>query len=202
MECAHWFLYLSIAVVCVVWYIKGGPLLEVGTHWIFGLLELIGYDSIANIHSVVHYPPDDTPNDEDDKPPLPCEISCAATISLRSGVTATVDIITDSTEAAQAGKDLYEMKVCGSPSSAVGGTAGAEGTVPMLTLYDFTKLRDDANGGVDIMIPEGGHYGRMECVDEFVKAVRSKSREGANLVLPAEARDVQAVITALKEGGR
>jgi hypothetical protein len=42
----------------------------------------------------------------------------------------------------------------------------------------------------------------MECVEEFVKAVLQGSSEGADLVTPVQARNVQELIIALKAGGR
>jgi hypothetical protein len=102
-----------------------------------------------------------------------------------------VKIDSTSDEARAAGKDIYELEVVGSSGEAY-------------TLYDFTKLRDQ--NGNDILASKvvctedgtaPGTYGRMECIVELVKAVRGDVA-GANLVSPAQARNAQIIIDAMK----
>jgi predicted dehydrogenase len=165
-------------------------LLEVGTHWLFGLLELMGHDSVISCTATTDFPEDES-TDSENQASRPCERSCRANISLQNEVSVEVDIQCVSDVAIAAHKDIYEMTVYGS--------CGVGSSAPSYTLYDFTKLREDRTGH-DI-IP-GGSYGRMECVEEFVKAVLQGSSEGADLVTPVQARNVQELIIALKAGGR
>lgn len=148
----------------------------------------MGHDSYVSSTAVTEYP-DDEANDS-------CERSCRATISLRNGVNVEMDIKCESDDAIAVGKDIYELTVNGSRSHGVS-------AMPSYTLYDFTKLRDN-NSGIDIV--PFGTYGRMECVDEFVKAILKGTSTSssccddapANLVTPLQARNVQAIIMDLK----
>lgn len=122
-----------------------------------------------------------------------CESHCDGVINfLFNGVEKPIKVTIDSTneEANMAGKDIYELEVVGSSGQS-------------FTLYDFTKLRDQE--GNDILASKAickedgtapGTYGRLECIEELVKAAKGIS--GANLVSPAQARNAQVIIEAMK----
>lgn len=170
---------------------QGGPLEEVGTHWLFGILEIFGQDSYRSVDCHITYP-DGVGGDL-------CESHCKGLLNLSScggsiDHVINVDIDSTSQEAIDAGKDIYELEIVGSSGKAY-------------TLYDFTKLRDQ--DGTDILASKvvctedgaaPGTYGRMECIEELVKAVRGDA--GANLVTPAQARNAQVIIDAMKNGNR
>ena len=95
-------------------------------------------------------------------------------------VSVRVDIRTASEEAIGAGKDIYELRA-----------SGADGQ--SLTLYDFTKLKNEA---VDL-VPLDGSYGRMECINELVRAVHGDIA-GADLVSPRQAWNAQIIVNRMK----
>ncbi len=152
---------------------QGGPLLEVGTHWIFGLLEIVGHDSVKSVVCTTAYP--DGPEGE------LCESECRGYIELNSGVKVDVEVVSCSEEAKQRGKDIYELHATGTEGRSI-------------VLYDFYKLRDGVSGS-DIVV---GGYGRQECVIELVRAVKEGSIDTANLVTPTQARNVQRIISQMK----
>jgi hypothetical protein len=174
-----------IFVFCIL-CCQGGPLEEVGTHWLFGILELFGHDSYRSVDCSISYP--DGPDGQ------LCESHCRGAINLScNGSEQIVKVTIDSTseEANKAGKDIYELQVVGSSGQS-------------FTLYDFTKLRDQE--GNDILASKvvctedgtaPGTYGRVECIEELVKAVRGDV--SANLVSPAQARNAQIMIEAMKK---
>jgi hypothetical protein len=149
-------------------------------------MELFGHDSYRGVECVISYPDGSTGD--------LCESHCSGVLNLScNGSARVVNVKIDSTsdEARAAGKDIYELEVVGSSGEAY-------------TLYDFTKLRDQ--NGNDILASKvvctedgtaPGTYGRMECIVELVKAVRGDVA-GANLVSPAQARNAQIIIDAMK----
>lgn len=159
-----------------------------GTHWVFGILELLGHESYRSVDCSITYP--DGPNGQ------LCESNCNGTLNFSCNgaeQAIKVDIESTSEEANTVGKDIYELKLVGSSGQ-------------LFTLYDFTKLRDQ--DGNDILASKvvctedgtaPGTYGRMECIEELVKAARGDV-SGANLVLPAQARNAQIMIEAMKNG--
>lgn len=166
--------------------LQGGPLEEVGTHWLFGILELFGHECYRGVDCSITYP--------DGKDGILCESHCNGELLLSCNNTdRMVKIRIDSTsdEAKNAGKDIYELEVVGSSGESY-------------TLYDFTKLKD--KHGTDILASKvvcaedgtaPGTYGRMECIVELLKAIRGDV-PGANLVTPAQARNAQIIIEAMK----
>lgn len=142
----------------------------------FGLLELLGHGTFRSAHCCLEYP--DGPDG------ILSEISCKGTLNFDRGdgvlLDVDIDIQTASALAAAAGKDLYELHVTGSSGSS-------------LTLYDFTRLRNEAGD-----IVSGGSYGRTECIAELVKAVRENAAE-ANLVTPRQAHNAQLIVNSMKE---
>lgn len=155
---------------------QGGPLLEVGTHWIFGLLEIIGHDKkLVGNTCKIEYP--------DGPEGTLCESKCTGVLEFEGGLTVEVHVEGASEEAQKTGKDIYELI-----------TEGDNGK--SLVLYDFSKLRDGVTGE-DLKC---GSYGRQECVIELVKAIRSQDRSSANLVTPQQAQNVQRLIQQMKNG--
>lgn len=152
---------------------QGGPLLEVGTHWIFGLLEIVGFDSIRNITANTVYA--DGPEGK------LCESESKGVIELQNGVKVLVEVESTNQDAITAGKDTYELHAIGDNGK-------------FLVLYDFVMLRD---GQTNEDLISGG-YGRRECIEEMVKAIRAQDRSVANLITPAQAQRVQQTIAVLR----
>jgi predicted dehydrogenase len=172
---------------------EGGPLLEVGTHWVFGLLELFGHENYLSTHcDLIEYP-------DGLEGGVLCESRCsgeirfllAAPSSSSQGagpqqVSVKVTIETASEEAQGKEKDLYELIVTGSR----GGT---------YTLYDFTRLREDHPTERDLVT--NASYGRHECVQDcrdWILSTESSQRAAVRYVTPAEARNAQRIIEAFK----
>lgn len=152
---------------------QGGPLLEVGTHWIFGLLEIVGHDNIAKVACEAIYP--------DGPTGTLCESSCDGFIELTNGKQVAVDVKGTSEEAENAGKDIYELHAYGKNGKS-------------LIFYDFVMLKDGVTGEQLV----SGRYGRSECISELVKAIQAKDRTVGNLVTPKQAQNVQRVISLMR----
>jgi predicted dehydrogenase len=153
---------------------QGGPLLEVGTHWIFGLLEIVGHDNIHAVSCKSTYP--------DGSSGTQCESQCVGHIELKSGVRVAVDVQTTSLEAISAQKDIYELQAHGKNGES-------------LIFYDFVVLKDGKTNQNLL----SGKYGRRECISELVAAIRAKDRNVGNLVTPIQARNVQRIIEMLRD---
>ena len=148
---------------------------EVGTHWLFGILELFGHDSYRGVDCRMLYP--------DGVEGRLCESHCEGHIMVSwKGTEKTIKFIIDcsSDEALALDKDVYELIVKGSHGHSY-------------CLYDFTKLR--TGKGEDIITT--GTYGRKECIEELVRAVKGHGDE-ANLVTAAEAQNTQIIIDEMK----
>lgn len=152
---------------------QGGPLLEVGTHWIFGLLEIVGHENIQSVACEAVYPDGPTGTH--------CESHCEGSIALTNGKHVTVNVQTTSEEATTAGKDIYELHAYGK-------------TGKSLVFYDFVMLRDGQTGEELV----SGRYGRSECIVELLKAIHAKDRNVGNLVTPTQAQNVQRVISLMR----
>jgi predicted dehydrogenase len=176
---------------------EGGPLLEVGTHWIFGLLELFGHENYLSTHcDLLEYP--DGPSG------VMCESRCSGIIQFQSSqsqrenemtlvsrpvITVHVQIETVNEEAQSKEKDLYELTVISS-------------TGQSYTLYDFTKLREDHPIPRDLVT--NASYGRHECVRDcrdWILAESPEQRAEVKYVTPQEARNAQRIIEAFKGRG-
>lgn len=159
---------------------EGGPLLEVGTHWIFGILELFGHNNYISSSSTIEYP--DGPNG------ALCESFCTGSLLFQlesQSITINLDVQTTNQEAIDLGKDIYELIVQGSSGK-------------RYVLYDFTRLREDVlnvteenntdqpSNYTPIDLVTNATYGRNECVVDCTDWILKK-RENIHYVTPEEA---------------
>lgn len=163
---------------------EGGPLLEVGTHWVFGILELFGHENYQTAQSnLIEYP--DGPDG------ILCESRCSGTIEFQNSsqrIQIDVTIETTSSEAQSQDKDIYEL--------IVQGTCGKS-----YILYDFTKLRELSEDGTERDLVTNATYGRHECVRDchnWVTAQDESQRNQVKYVKPEEARNAQRIIETFK----
>ena len=170
---------------------EGGPLLEVGTHWMFGILELFGQNNYISSSSRIEYP--DGPNG------ILCESSCVGSLLFQlesQNITINIDIQTTNEEASHLGKDIYELIVQGSSGK-------------RYVLYDFTRLREDIltrtneNNNINstftsVDLVTNATYGRNECVVDCTDWILKK-KENIHYVTPEEARNAQRIIETMKE---
>lgn len=164
--------------------IEGGPLLEVGTHWIFGILEIFGHNNYISSTSTIEYP--------DGSNGILCESSCSGNLLFQlesQSIPIHFDIQTTNEEAINLEKDIYELIIQGSSGK-------------RYVLYDFTKLREDILNtnetytSVDLIT--NATYGRNECVIDFVDWILKK-RDNIHYVTPEEARNSQRIIETIKD---
>mmetsp|Transcript_30422 Transcript_30422/g.78886 ORF Transcript_30422/g.78886 Transcript_30422/m.78886 type:complete len:389 (+) Transcript_30422:455-1621(+) len=132
---------------------EGGPLREVGTHFLFAINELFGHRCVTRVRADVRYPPAD---------PKLAELAVHGTLELSSGLEIALSVTTDGSVSGAHG-DLYELSVTGD-----GGT---------LVLDAFTALR--RLGWRKRTVVRQGPYGRAECVHAFVEAVEHARTAGA-----------------------
>ena len=160
--------------------LKGGPLLEVGTHWVFGITEILGEDDhVESVSCDVQYP--------DGRDGTLCENKVTGHFVMSSGVRVQISVDTQSPEAIRDGKDIYELEVCGDGSAS-----------DPLVLFDFTKLRD-GHGRAIAGIDGSSGYGRQECIDAFVKAASSGEFNNGIVTCGAAAK-VQNIIDSMLAG--
>jgi predicted dehydrogenase len=176
---------------------QGGPLYEVGTHYVFGILESLGLHlPERREHHVLSLTPTDLQLEcqtvyPDGPDGTQCESSCDGSFVL--GYTLLTDgeqqqrqvrvefhIESTSEEAVQRGKDIYELHVIGSEQS--------------LVLYDFTRLKV-VGSETDLVV---GTYGRKDFVQDLITCIRANSRDAADIVTPQQAANCQRIISALK----
>lgn len=151
---------------------QGGPLLEVGTHYLFAICELLGFDTFINSSCQVTYP-DDPVNG------VLCESSCIGQLHFEEGYIVDIDICSHSEEAKLKGSDIYELEVIGSNAS--------------YNLYNFTRLLD-MKENKDILI---GEYGRKDCILELIAMIEGK--QSTRIVTPRQAQSVQRIISSIKQ---
>jgi predicted dehydrogenase len=166
---------------------EGGPLLEVGTHWVFGILELFGHNHYHSTHSdAIEYP--------DGANGILCESRCSGMIEFQNEsqrVAIDVTIETTSDEAQSQGKDIYELIVKGSSGKTY-------------VLYDFTRLREEEEqdgNRVERDLVTNATYGRHECVidcRDWILNKNSRPRDEVKYVTPEEARNAQRIIETFK----
>jgi hypothetical protein len=160
--------------------LKGGPLLEVGTHWVFGITEILEeIDQMESVSCEIQYP--------DGVDGTLCENKVAGNFVMSSGVRLQVSVDTQSPEAIREGKDIYELEVCGDGPTAV-----------PLVLFDFVKLRDGHGRAIPGFEASSG-YGRQECIDSFVKAAISNEYNDGVITCKAAAK-VQNIIDSIRTG--
>jgi len=162
---------------------EGGPLREVGTHFIFGLLDLFGHDCVQRVCANVTYPdgPDGTLAEQSVDGVLEL---METTSGQKNPLQISLSVRTKGESGRQ---DLCELEVCGEGGS--------------LRLFDFTSLAD----GRGKVIVDRAPYGRRECVTELVRAAQwqsagtrqSAGTSGTSMVSAREARNAQRVLDAV-----
>mmetsp|Transcript_48301 Transcript_48301/g.126297 ORF Transcript_48301/g.126297 Transcript_48301/m.126297 type:complete len:393 (+) Transcript_48301:17-1195(+) len=123
---------------------EGGPLREVGTHFLFAVHELFGHGSVKRVRATVEYAAGSSTG---------AETVVAGAMELEGGLEVAVSVSTDGSVSGSSG-DLYELSV-----------TGDKGT---LVLDEFTALR--RLGWRKRTLVKPGPYGRAECVHAFVEA--------------------------------
>lgn len=161
---------------------EGGPLREVGTHFLFGLQEIFGARCVRRVRATVTYPADRRL----------CESGAEGELEL-DGLVLALRVTTDGSATEESGgDDRYELRLDGE-----GGRS--------LLLEDFTSLRleQPLPRGSRTMV-ERAPYGRRESVESVAGAVRKMRGErdgGSGLPAPRitarEAREAQAVLDAI-----
>lgn len=167
---------------------QGGPLREVGTHFLFGLLEVFGHDSVRRVRADVVYP--------DGVDGVAAESAVDGELELSvpgraAPLVISVTVRTDGTEIHPNGKDLYELELVGNADTS-------------LMLFDFTSLRV-LKGGVPVDSPlvRSADYGRKACVEALFREAAGEGDEdvGNRLVSSSEARRAQRIIDAFLSSG-
>ena len=130
---------------------QGGPLREVGTHFMFAMCELFGHGAVTRVRATVSYP--------DGADGVAAETSVEGDLEVQGGLRLSLSISTDGSGlCAGDGRDHYEL--------------GVEGERGSLLLDGFTTLR--RIGGPFFRrgtLVRDGSYGRRECVASLLAAV-------------------------------
>ena len=175
---------------------QGGPLREVGTHFLFGLCELLGHGAARRVRATVRY--------ADGAGGAAAEIEVEGEIEMLDGLRVALSVRTDGSGLAADGDDHYEL-----------GVRGAEGA---LLLDGFTSLKRTAPSRRKATLVKGGGYGRKECVAALLAAVvAAEAGEGeagrgegggaegevlaAELITAREGRNAQRLVDAVTASG-
>ena len=162
---------------------EGGPLREVGTHFIAALLELFGPTSVVRVRCALSYP--DGPDGR------LAETACDGHLELASGLCVALSVRTDGGGLAADGDDHYELELTGADGDA-------------LLLDEFTTLIETRRRKRKQLL-RGRSYGRKECVAALVAAATGDAESDAaqSAVTPRFGRNVQRVLDALlaSQGG-
>ena len=150
---------------------EGGPLREVGTHFLFALHELFGHGCVRRVRARLAY--DGTTEDA-------AETAADGLLELSNGLTVELRVTTDGSVSGAA-EDLYDLVITGADSA--------------LALESFTALR--RLGRRKKTIVREGPYGRAECVHAFVAAAEAQEASPWKPVTPVEGRNAQRVLDAL-----
>ncbi|CAK0849741.1 unnamed protein product, partial [Prorocentrum cordatum] len=159
---------------------EGGPLREVGTHFLFALHELLGHGCVGRVRANVQYP--------DGSAGARAEESVDGLLEVvPQGAPAPVCFQLSVKTRECARRDLYELRVDGSEGS--------------LRLFDFTSLE----GPTGQLLVDNADYGRREFVDGLVAAARrggpppagAAASAPAGTVSAREARSAQRVVDAV-----
>jgi predicted dehydrogenase len=168
---------------------QGGPLREVGTHFLFGILEVFGRGSVQRGRAVVEYP------DGDDGVAAESRVDGAVEVAVpgrSEPLVITITVRTDGSDIHPDGRDRYELELVGDATSS-------------LLLYDFTSLRILMGGVADAEpLVRSADYGRKACVSALLREVTAKKDGVAHpdeskdrLVTARDARQVQLIVDAL-----
>eukprot|EP00964_Phaeocystis_antarctica_P078875 scaffold49079_cov62-Phaeocystis_antarctica.AAC.2 len=173
---------------------QGGPLREVGTHFLFGLCELLGHGAARRVRATVRY--------ADGAGGAAAEIEVEGEIEMLDGLRVALSVRTDGSGLAADGDDHYEL-----------GVRGAEGA---LLLDGFTSLQRTAPSRRKATLVKGGGYGRKECVAALLAAVAAGEGSGAGrgegggaegevlaaeLITAREGRNAQRLVDAVTASG-
>lgn len=131
---------------------EGGPLREVGTHFIAAILELWGSECVRRVRADIVY-------DKREE----AETSVNGTVELWNGVPISLSVTTDGSVNGMS-SDLYELELVGAGGSKA------------LLLDNFTTLRQVYPRKRTIV--RNGSYGRKECVANLVTAASSRGSRG------------------------
>eukprot|EP01079_Euglenida_sp_SAG-EU17-18_P009710 gene9710-biopygen7129 len=153
----------------------GGPLREVGTHFLFGILELFGHGSVARVCASVHFP--------DGPAGHLAEDTAEGILELTTGVRISLSVRTDLRDSTG---DICQLEVQGS-----GGK---------LMLQNFTSLSMQS-GSSECYQPvlQNVSYGRTECIDALLEAIKRADRDTPKLVTPKQGRNAARVLDAILE---
>lgn len=159
---------------------QGGPLREVGTHFLFGLCELLGHGAARRVRATVRY--------ADGAGGAAAEIEVEGEIEMLDGLRVALSVRTDGSGLAADGDDHYEL-----------GVRGAEGA---LLLDGFTSLKRTAPSRRKATLVKGGGYGRKECVAALLAAVAAGegSEAGGGVGGGAEGEVLAAELITAREG--
>eukprot|EP01062_Namystynia_karyoxenos_P039470 TRINITY_DN28678_c0_g1_i3.p1 TRINITY_DN28678_c0_g1~~TRINITY_DN28678_c0_g1_i3.p1 ORF type:complete len:285 (+),score=43.26 TRINITY_DN28678_c0_g1_i3:218-1072(+) len=152
---------------------EGGPLREVGTHWVFALLEVFGGGSVAKVRCDIAY--------ADGPSGTLCETTAEGTLQLCSGLAVELSVLTQ----APVADDVSELEL--------------EGEGGGLLFYDWACLRDLAAPAGSVPLVEDQEYGRRDSV----RSLHGDGGAARPAVTAREARAAQRVIDALlRSNGR
>ena len=175
---------------------QGGPLREVGTHFLFGLCELLGHGAARRVRATVSYP--------DGARGSGAEVEVEGEVEMEGGLRVSLSVRTDGSGLAADGDDHYEL-----------GVRGAQGA---LLLDGFTSLKRTAPSRRKATLVKGGGYGRKECVAALLAAVAAGEPGGgeagrgegggaegevvaAELITAREGRNAQRLVDAVTASG-
>ena len=170
-----------------------------GTHFLFGLCELLGHGAARRVRAAVTYP--------DGAGGERAEVAVEGEIEMEGGLRLALSVRTDGSGLAADGEDHYEL-----------GVRGAQGA---LLLDSFTTLERTAPPRRKATLVEGGGYGRKECVAALLAAVAEGGAGGgeagrgeggggggaegeavaAELITAREGRNAQRLVDALTASG-
>jgi predicted dehydrogenase len=168
----------------------------VGTHFLFGLCELLGHGAARRVRATVTYP--------DGASGSGAEIEVEGEIEMVDGLRVSLSVRTDGSGLAADGDDHYEL-----------GVRGAEGA---LLLDGFTSLKRTAPSRRKATLVKGGGYGRKECVAALLAAVAAGEAGGgeagrdegggaegevvaAELITARQGRNAQRLVDAVTASG-
>jgi predicted dehydrogenase len=169
---------------------EGGALREVGTHFLFAILEIFGQNSVKQVRAETIFP--DGPDG------AAAEAAVTGVLQLDCGIEVALSVRTDGTGLCAAdGDDHYELEVRGESGG--------------LLLDEFTTLyRLGEPGGARKCLVRKSTYGRRECVETLVAAAAtggalaghgrggsSSGEGGEGIVTARQGRNAQRVLDAL-----
>ena len=165
----------------------GGPLREVGTHFLAATLELWGQHCVRRVRAHVQYPAGDggqAAAASGGGGSQRAETAVDGALELQSGVIVELRLTTDGS---RGGRDVYELEVSGSSGAAY-------------LLRDFTTLVQTRPRRR--ILVDNADYGRAECVEHLVAAVRAaRAPEERAASARPEAEPLAASKKRSREGG-